>query len=68
MKCLETIKESMYMYIDITASLKKCHFLCRGKDGQISELQGLQNIELLNLEGNQLSDWKTILRLGHLPR
>ena len=41
---------------------------CREKDGQLTQLQALQNIELLNLEGNRLSDWKTILRLGHLPR
>ena len=48
--------------------IKECCSLCRGKNAQLFELQGLQNIELLNLEGNQLSDWKTILLLGHLPR
>lgn len=42
--------------------------LCRRKDGQVDELQGLQNITLLNLQGNQLSEWTTVLRLGHLPR
>ena len=42
--------------------------LCRSKDGQLGDLQGFQNVELLNLEGNQLSDWTSILGLGQLPR
>ena len=42
--------------------------LCRRKDGQVDKLQGLQNITLLNLQGNQLSEWTTVLRLGHIPQ
>lgn len=41
----------------------------RENNGQLTQLRALGNIELLNLEGNKLSDWKSILRLGHLlPR
>ncbi|KAJ7377274.1 hypothetical protein OS493_030085 [Desmophyllum pertusum] len=66
--------EEVEVVVSMMPSLKQLH-VChnclnslRGKDDQLCQLQGLQNIELLNLEGNQLSDWTTILRLGHLPR
>nr|XP_058944024.1 tubulin-specific chaperone E-like [Pocillopora verrucosa] len=60
--------------VSMMPSLKELHAChnclnnLREKDGQLTQLQALQNIELLNLEGNKLSDWKTILRLGHLSR
>ncbi|XP_067033872.1 tubulin-specific chaperone E-like isoform X2 [Acropora muricata] len=60
--------------VSMMPSLKElhtCHNCLRNlskKDGQVSGLQRLQNISLLNLQGNQLSDWGVILKLGHLPK
>ncbi|XP_029204560.2 tubulin-specific chaperone E-like isoform X2 [Acropora millepora] len=60
--------------VSMMPSLKElhtCHNCLRNlskKDGQVSGLQRLQNISLLNLQGNQFSDWGVILKLGHLPK
>ncbi|XP_073257799.1 tubulin-specific chaperone E-like [Porites lutea] len=66
--------EEVEVIVGMMPSLKELH-VChnclknlRREDGQLCDLQGFQNVQLLNLEGNQLSDWTSILRLGQLPR
>ncbi|XP_074636357.1 tubulin-specific chaperone E-like isoform X4 [Acropora palmata] len=60
--------------VSMMPSLKElhtCHNCLRNlskKNGQVSGLERLQNISLLNLQGNQFSDWGVILKLGHLPK
>ncbi|XP_068679242.1 tubulin-specific chaperone E-like isoform X1 [Montipora foliosa] len=66
--------EEVETIVGMMPSLKElhvCHNCLRNlrlKKGQVSELHRLQNLRLLNLEGNQISEWEAVLKLGHLPR